>query len=124
MICDGRILVVSFPDDAKMATFRGRKSESGNRMHNMPEPKLSWEYCRCQCHAAQWHVQCNANNIINDLNEDEDDNNGGRGGIWDLLSTWTEGLHDVASLVEWYLKHPKYLIKYDLLNLVTLQKMH
>ena len=87
MICDGRILVVSFPDDAKMATFRGRKSESGNRMHNMPEPKLSWEYCRCQCHAAQWHVQCNANNIVNDLNEDEDDNNGGRGGIWDLGST-------------------------------------
>jgi hypothetical protein len=24
----------------------------------------------------------------------------------------------------WYLKHPFYLIKYDLLNLVTLQKMH
>jgi hypothetical protein len=26
--------------------------------------------------------------------------------------------------VFWYLKHPFYLIKYDLLNLVTLQKMH
>jgi hypothetical protein len=24
----------------------------------------------------------------------------------------------------WYLKHPKYLIKYDLQNLVTLQKRH
>jgi hypothetical protein len=26
--------------------------------------------------------------------------------------------------LNWYLKHPFYLIKYDLLNLVTLQKMH
>ncbi len=51
-IRNGGILVVPFPDDAKMATFRGRKSESGNGMHDMPKPKLSWEYPRCQCNAA------------------------------------------------------------------------
>ena len=38
MIRDGGILVVPFPDDAKMATFWGRKLESGNGMHDMPEP--------------------------------------------------------------------------------------
>ena len=43
-IRDDGILVVPFPNDAKMATFWGRKSESGNGMHDMPEP--------CQCDAA------------------------------------------------------------------------
>jgi hypothetical protein len=51
-ICDGRILVVPFPDNAKMATFWGRKLESEIGMHDMLEPKLLWEYCRCQCDAA------------------------------------------------------------------------
>jgi hypothetical protein len=52
MIHDGGILVVPFPNNAKMVTFWGRKSESGNGMHGMPEPILSWEYCWCQCDAA------------------------------------------------------------------------
>ncbi len=65
-IGNGGILVVPFPDNAKMATFWGRKLESGNRMLNMTEPKLSWEYHRCQCDATQRHVQCNANNIDDD----------------------------------------------------------
>ncbi len=98
-ICDGGILVVLFPDDAKMATFRGRKSESRNGMHDMPEPKLSSEYRRCQCDAARRHVQRNANDIDNNLDDDEDNNDGGGGGVWDILPTWTEGLHDVATLV-------------------------
>ena len=98
-IRDGWILVVPFPDDAKMATFQGRKSEFGNGMHDMPEPKLSWEYCWCQCNAARRHVQCNANNIDDNLDNNEDDNNGGGGGVWDLLPTWTEGLQGVATLV-------------------------
>jgi hypothetical protein len=29
-----------------------------------------------------------------------------------------------AGNLDWFLKRPKYLIKYDLLNLVTLQKSH
>ncbi len=86
-IFDGGILVVLFPDNAKMATFQGRKSESGNGMHDIPELTLSWEYCRCQCNAAQRHVQRNANNIDDDLNDDEDDDNSGGGGVWDLLPT-------------------------------------
>ncbi len=98
-IRDGGILVVPFPDDAKMATFRGRKSESGNGMHDMPEPKLSWEYRRCQWDAARWHVRRNAIDINDDLDDDEDDDDGGGGGVWDILPTWTEGLHDVATLV-------------------------
>ncbi len=40
----------------------------------------------------------NANNINDDLDEDEDDNNGGGCGVSDILPTWTEGLHDVATL--------------------------
>ena len=55
-IHDGGILVVPFPDNAKMATFWGRKSESVNGMHDIPEPKLSWEYRRCQCNAARRHA--------------------------------------------------------------------
>ena len=51
-ICNGGILVVLFPDDAKMVTFWGRKLESGNKMHNILKPKLSWGYRWCQCNAA------------------------------------------------------------------------
>jgi hypothetical protein len=73
-IRDGGILVVPFPDDAKMATFRGKKSESGNGIHDMPEP--------CQCNAARRHVRRDANDIDDDLDYDEDDDGGG-GGVWD-----------------------------------------
>ncbi len=98
-IRDGGILVVLFPNDAKMATFWGRKLESGNGMHDMPELKLLWEYRRCQCDAARRHVRRDANDIDDDLDDDEDEDDGGRGGVWDILPTWTEGLHDVATLV-------------------------
>ena len=99
MICDGRILVMPFPGDAKIATFWGRKLESENGMHDMPEPKLSWEYGQCQCNVAQRHVQRHANDINNNLDDHEDHNDGGGGGVWDSLSTWTEGLHGMATLV-------------------------
>jgi hypothetical protein len=80
MIRDGGILVVPFPDDAKMATFWGRKSESGNGMHDMPEP--------CQCDAAPRHVRHDANDIDDDLDDDEDIDGGG-GGVWESSSMTT-----------------------------------
>ncbi len=98
-IRDGGILVMPFLEDVKMAAFWGRKLESGNRMHDMPEPKLSWEYRWCQCNAARWHVRCNANDINDNLDDNEDDDDGGGGSVWDILPMWTEGLHDVATLV-------------------------
>ncbi len=98
-IRNGGILVVPFPDDAKMATFWGRKSESGNGMHDMPEPNLSCEYRWCQCNAARRHVRHDANNIDDDLDDDEDGDDGGGGGVWDIIPMWTEGQHDVATLV-------------------------
>jgi hypothetical protein len=44
-------------------------------------------------------VQCDANDIDDDLDDDEDDDDGGGGGVWVILPTWTEGMHDVATLV-------------------------
>ena len=39
-----------------------------------------------------------ANDISDDLDNDEDDDDGGGDGVWDMLPTWTEGLHDMATL--------------------------
>jgi hypothetical protein len=44
-------------------------------------------------------VRRDANNIDDNLDDDEDKDNGSGGGIWDLLTTRTEGLHNVATLI-------------------------
>ncbi len=76
------------------ATFRGRTAESGDEQQLIPEPKLSWEYCRCiaarltttasaaESAAATLEKSVNKNNLHHYL-----------------LQNWTQALHSVASVV-------------------------
>ncbi len=102
---------------AMTATFRGRIAESGDGGHPAPEPKLSWEFRRCQPASPTSPSSMTGAEAATDprrphrdeLDDDADDiyqeedcidgDGASYGEIWGLLPTWTEALHTVASVV-------------------------
>lgn len=84
------------------ATFRGRTAESGDEQQLIPEPKLSWEYCRCI--AARLTTTAAAASIAGDAAATGDDDASGKSINKNnlhhhLLQNWTQALHSVASVV-------------------------
>lgn len=72
----------------EVATFRGRTAESGDEQSN-PEPKLSWEFCRCHsARTEEWK-----NDDVDRSHDVENDMS------WNHLSNWTNALHSVAAVV-------------------------
>lgn len=82
---DGGMFVVSFPASSFTATFRGRIAESGDPVHPIPEPKLSWEYRRCYKSQQQSSESVDEYPSSSLLSK--------------LLPEWTDALHSIASLV-------------------------
>ena len=82
---DGGMFVVPYPESSLTATFRGRIAESGDPIHPVPEPKLSWEYRRCcksQQHSSIIVDQCPSSSLFSKL-----------------LPEWTDALHSIATKV-------------------------
>ena len=77
--------------DMEVATFRGRTAESGDEQHPNPEPKLSWEFCRCV--SARQVVKDDAD-LPPSLDSSDIEND-----ALDYLPSWTEALHSVAAVV-------------------------
>lgn len=81
---NGGMFVVPFPESSLTATFRGRIAESGDPIHPVPEPKLSWEYRRC----------CNSQQQSSDIDQCQSSPLHSK-----LLPEWTDALHSIATLV-------------------------
>jgi hypothetical protein len=81
---DGGMVVVPFPESSLTATFRGRIAESGDPIHPVPEPKLSWEYRRC-CKSQQ------VSDVVEKCHSSDH--------LSKLLPEWTYALHSIASIV-------------------------
>lgn len=68
-------------------TFRGRTAESGDEHQSVPEPKLSWEFCRCL--SARMSKSDENRDVPVAVENDE----------YDRLLNWTKALHSVATVV-------------------------
>jgi hypothetical protein len=87
------------------ATFRGRTAESGDEQQLIPEPKLSWEYCRCIAARLTTDTTATATAESAAATDDDDDDDTLEKSINKNnlhhyhLQNWTQALHSVASVV-------------------------
>jgi len=79
----------------EVATFRGRTAESGDEQQSNPEPKLSWEYCRCRSARIE---ECK-NDIDRSPSLDSSHADVENNTTWNHLANWTDALHSIASVV-------------------------
>ena len=91
------------------ATFRGRTAESGDEQQLIPEPKLSWEYCRCIAARLTATGAAAATGDDDTLEKSINKNNLHH----HLLQNWTQALHSVASVVIHSLGIPKQVMLHE-----------
>jgi len=81
----------------EVATFRGRTAESGDEQQSNPEPKLSWEFCRCRSARTE---ECKNDDVDSSRSPSLDSSHAAENDTsWNHLSNWTDALHSVAAVV-------------------------